>query len=100
MDRVHDYESCGIGSIPIMSVFARIVQWREHGSSKAMILVRFQVWVFIFGEVAEMDYRTSPENWQPSVMAVRGFESHPLRLLYVVVTVRSIKLATPSLLTL
>lgn len=44
-----------------------------------MILVRFQVWVFIFGEVAEMDYRTSPENWQPSVMAVRGFESHPLR---------------------
>lgn len=53
MDRVHDYESCDIGSIPIMSVFARIVQWREHGSSKAMILVRFQVWVFIFGEVAE-----------------------------------------------
>lgn len=41
MDRVHDYESCDIGSIPIMSVFARIVQWREHGSSKAMILVRF-----------------------------------------------------------
>lgn len=59
--------------------FARIVQWREHGSSKAMILVRFQVWVFIFGEVTEMDYCTSLENWQPSVMAVRGFESHPLR---------------------
>ena len=50
MDRVHDYESCDIGSIPIMSVFARIVQWIEHGSSKAMILVRFQVWVFIFLE--------------------------------------------------
>ena len=26
-----------------------------------------------------MDYCTSLENWQPSVMAVRGFESHPLR---------------------
>ena len=37
MDRVHDYESCDIGSIPIMSVFARIVQWREHGSSKAIM---------------------------------------------------------------
>lgn len=49
MDRVHDYESCDIGSIPIMSVFARIV--REHGSSKAMILVRFQVWVLIFGVI-------------------------------------------------
>ena len=59
--------------------FARIVQWREHGSSKAMILVRFQVGVFIFGEVAEMDYCTGLENQQPSVMAVRGFESHPLR---------------------
>ena len=35
--------------------------------------------VYFFGEVAEMDYCTSPENWQPSVMAVRGFESHPLR---------------------
>lgn len=51
MDRVHDYESCDIGSIPIMSVFAHIVQWREHGSSKAMILVRFQVWVLIFGVI-------------------------------------------------
>ena len=51
MDRVHDYESCDTGSIPIMSVFARIVQWREHGSSKAMILVRFQVWVLIFGVI-------------------------------------------------
>lgn len=51
MDRVHDYESCDIGSIPIMSVFACIVQWREHGSSKAMILVRFQVWVLIFGVI-------------------------------------------------
>ena len=26
MDRVHDYESCDIGSIPIMSVFARIME--------------------------------------------------------------------------
>lgn len=51
MDRVHDYESCDIGSIPIMSVFTRIVQWKEHGSSKAMILVRFQVWVLIFGVI-------------------------------------------------
>ena len=54
MDRVHDYESCDIGSIP------------KYG---CLFLERWQ----------SLDYCTSLENWQPSVMAVRGFKSHPLR---------------------
>lgn len=46
-----------------------------------MILVRFQVWVFILERWQSLDYCTSLENWQPSVMAVRGFKSHPLRFI-------------------
>lgn len=31
-----------------------------------------------------LDYCTSLENWQPSVMAVRGFKSHPLRFTVII----------------
>lgn len=81
MDRVHDYESCDIGSIPIMSIFARIVQWIEHGSSKAMILVRFQVWVLIFGVITLTGKGVVLKTTSNRSDTAWGFESLSLRFM-------------------